>query len=122
MKIKIYNNLNQIYSNSSFKELIEEYEEYNKYSFTSIFGYSGFLNTYVKSFNFKDSDLYLLSVENNNRIILFIPFLRKRFLYFNTYTSIGGNKIDYSICLYNQDFKNNCYFILGLLKKHFRNP
>ena len=121
MKIKIYNDLNEICSNVRFKELIEEYEDDNQYSFTSIFGYKGFLNAYVKAFNLKSSDLYLLSIENNNKIILFIPFQRKRFLFFNIYNSIGGNKIDYSICLYNRDFKNNYFFILGLLKKHFSN-
>ena len=77
MLIKIYKNFKSKRLNLKFNRLIENYNINNSYSFTSIFSYLEFLQTYFFIYKCDLENINLLSVENNEGdIVFFIPFLK----------------------------------------------
>lgn len=122
MLINTYNNLNSLELRKKVQELLKNYQRENIYSFTSIFSFTELLETYLKTNKIKQKDIAIITVENNNNeIILFIPFVKFKFLNITILKFLGSNKIDYNVCLYTNEFKKNTAQILKEIKNHLPN-
>lgn len=122
MIIKTYDNLDSLTFRIKFKDLLEKFQRENIYSFTSIFSYIEVLEIYLSTNRINRKNIAIITVENEeNELILLIPFVKFNFLNITILKFLGSNKIDYNVCLYSNEFKQNPNQILKEIKDQLSN-